>query len=953
MDRKKRIIGVLAAITALSLSLSAWGQNKGYKVTVTVKDGAGAPVEMAAVVLNQAFYAVSDSDGVCTISNVPSGRYLYTVTLLGYETVSDTLVVHNRNESFTVKLLESSLSLSGAVVTARQEQVGSRSVISQDAIRHIQPKNLGDMLQLVPGNLVQSPNLNNLSQAYIREINTTGDNRYAVGTSIIVDGAPLSNDGNLQVLNANRYGNSADGNGQTVGENTTGGKGVDLRLVSGQNVESMEVIRGIPGAEYGNLTTGAVIVNTKSGYTPWEIKAQADPNSKMAFIGKGFNFHKGGAANFSVDWAQSWADTRLHYKGYDRITASAGYSNNFGYLSFNLRAAFYTGINNTKRDPQMTDSHAEWRNENTGGRIGINGSYRAPGGFLTSLDYKVSAQFSRQWDWKSSWIYNPDGVITNTREEGLREARFKRYGYNSEYEIESIPLNIFSQIQATKYIQFSENSHTNIKAGVEWSFDGNYGKGLTYDEENPPQAQSSHTLRPRAYSDIPGLSTLSAFISDRTTLQIGKNKLMLEAGVRLAKLFLDEERSGGNSGYLTVEPRTNISFNLLNRSNNTLLDDLTFTGGFGLMNKMPTLLYLYPDKAYYDNVALGRWSENEPDRLALVTTTIVSQTQNPALKPMHSRKFEAGFSFKRGELSGSLTYFNERHEDEFGFETQVFNIDYPYYTIPDGAVSPSFDPATAQVSYTLGGKREVAPVSTFTERVSWSMPSNNSRSLKRGIEYTLSLGEWKPLRTSLNITGAWFHIKRLSTVASYSNVSIDTRLSQTNYYMVKQAPGKGTLTDRVNTNFAFITRLPAVSMVFTTTVQVVWRSSSLSIYEDENGVSRYYARSFPDGDYMAADPLGYFDAAGNWYQWSDAAAQDKLLYIYMNRTKDYNLMRDVVEPWAMLNFRLTKEIGRTAELSFIANNVTNTQKYHTNKYSLYISKIYPEMYFGAEVKIKL
>lgn len=953
----KHII-IILALGLITCPIHAQGRS--YTVNGRVTDEQGQPVEMAAVVLNQSLYGMTDGKGAFTIHNVPAGRYVYTVSFLGYESVTDTLDLRGtvrtssgNTVSLSIILPEQNLSISGAVVTAQQDQVGSKSIIKMDAIRHIQPKNLGDLLQLVPGNLITNPDLNAVSQATIREIETGGDNNYAVGTSVIVDGTPMSNDGNLQVLNANRYGSSADGNGQTVGENTTGGKGTDLRLISGQNVESMEVIRGIPAAEYGNLTSGVVIVNTKSGHTPWEFKAQADPNSKMAYIGKGFNLAAGGAVNFSADWSQSWADTRLHYKGYERITASAGYSNQFGPVSFNLRTSFWTGINDTKRDAQMTESHAEWRNDNTGGRIAVNGVYKDEDTFLTSLNYKVSGQISRQHDWKASWIYNPDGVITNTRDNGLQEATFKRYGYQSEYEIESIPVNVFAQLTAAKYIQLASESFTNIKLGAEYVFDGNLGAGLTYDEENPPQAQSAHTLRPRAYSDIPNLSTLSAYLSDHTVLKLGTHQATLEAGVRVSNLFLDKEKTGGRSGYFVAEPRFNASFTILNRENNTLLDDLTVNGGFGLMNKMPTLLYLYPDRAYFDNVALGRWSENETDRLALVQTTIVDNTQNKALQPMHSRKWEAGLSFRRGKITGTITYFEEKHTGEFGFETQVFWQQYPWYTVPDGATNLAFDPASQVVSYMLNGVQGEADRKMWTQRLSWSLPSNTSVSFKRGIEYTLNLGEFKPLRTSLNITGAWFHIKRQRMTESYANVDVDTRLNPANVYMVKLPGGSGSILDRFNSNFAFITQIPALKMIFTTTVQVVWYDSSQSIYEDENGNSRYRMRSFPDGDYMAVDPIGYYDMDANWYPWTDEAASNKMLYIYMSRTHDFNLEKDVIEPWAMLSFRLTKEIGRVAELSFIANNVTNTRKYHTNPYSLSITQIYPPMYFGAEVKIKL
>ena len=74
-----------------------------------------------------------------------------------------------------------------------------------------------------------------------------------------------------------------------MSEQTTAGRGVDLRTVSAGNIESMEVIRGIPSVEYGNLTSGVVVVKTKAGHTPWEAKFQTDPNSKQVFAGKGFN----------------------------------------------------------------------------------------------------------------------------------------------------------------------------------------------------------------------------------------------------------------------------------------------------------------------------------------------------------------------------------------------------------------------------------------------------------------------------------------------------------------------------------------------------------------------------------------------------------------------------------------------------------------------------------------
>ena len=950
MNRLSRIFVIFLILCQLLPPTALFAQTEYFTITGTIKDAFGAPIELANVTLDRTLGTYSKRDGSFSIPRVPRGTYQWRVTYVGFETASGTIKIETGRERLNVRLKELSLGLEQVTVTAKQQQMGSSSLIDQEAIRHLQPKSLGDLLQLVPGNLTENPNLNTLSQAQIREIGTNAAN--AMGTSIVIDGTPLSNDANLELMSFSKYGTSADGNGGNVGANSTAGRGVDLRTISAGVVEDMEVIRGIPSAEYGNLTSGVVIVNTKSGYTPWEAKLQADPNSKLAFVGKGFRLNHGGALNVSLDWAQSWADTRLHYKGYDRVTATVGYSNQFGPLSFNVRGAFFTSINNTKRDPQMSESYSEWKNNNTGGRLSINGQYKRDHMLFSSVDYKLSAQLSRQHDWMSNWIYNPDGVITNTREDGLQLARFKRYGYSSEYEIESIPINIYSQLVANKYFRFNDKNYSTLKIGADFTYDGNQGKGFTYDEDNPPQAMSSHRLRPRAYSDIPGLATLSGFIADRSSLTFGSMKGMLEAGVRLSNLFLNSEKSGGNKGYFVAEPRLNASLTLLNKDNNRILDDLTLTGGYGISNKMPPLLYLYPDASYHDNVAMSRWSNNEANRMALITTTVVRNTQNPDLKPVHTQKWEVGLSFSKWNIQGSLTYFNERHENELSSTPQMLYINYPYFSLPDGATDLVFNPATQDVTYQLAGAPGVATKNIYTERQSWGRPSNSGRSLKHGIEYTLTFPEFKPLRTSLNVTGAWFHIKRQDMDLGYANITYDNRVQTSSPYAVVLPAGSGSIKTRFNSNFAFVTHIPELKMVFTTTLQVVWRETDQDIYEDENGNTRYYLKSYSDKDYMVVTPVGYYDLNGNYSAWQPADADNGQLNIYMGRAQPYSLLEDIITPWAMLNLRLTKELGRTGEISFTANNLTNSRRYRKNENSNAIYQVFPGMYFGAEVKLR-
>ena len=163
--------------------------------------------------------------------------------------------------------------------------------------------------------------------------------------------------------------------------------------------------------------------------------------------------------------------------------------------------------------------------------------------------------------------------------------------------------------------------------------------------------------------------------------------------------------------------------------------------------------------------------------------------------------------------------------------------------------------------------------------------------------------------------------------------------------------GSGTIQDRVNTNFRFITHIPAVRLIFTTTVQVVWYESSQSVYEDNDGNALYHPTA--DGTQLAVAPLGFYDKSGTYTPWRPEYAADPELGRMAQRYMSYAFERDVVAPWVLLNFRLTKELGRFGEVSFIANNFPNMSRWHTNRHSRAQRQLYPDMYFGAELKISL
>ncbi|MCD8318249.1 MAG: TonB-dependent receptor [Paraprevotella sp.] len=184
-------ISILGLILFLCFSFQTFAQNTSNILEGVVRDTQGKPVELATVSLNNVIGTSTDQNGHYKLTQLKNGTYQYRVSFVGYETATGTVRIQSQHTKLDLVIKELNLELKNVTVTAKQEQMGSKSLIGQDAIRHVQPKSLNDLLQLVPGNLIENPNLNSLGQAHIREIDENDNN--AMGTLVVVDGTPLSN----------------------------------------------------------------------------------------------------------------------------------------------------------------------------------------------------------------------------------------------------------------------------------------------------------------------------------------------------------------------------------------------------------------------------------------------------------------------------------------------------------------------------------------------------------------------------------------------------------------------------------------------------------------------------------------------------------------------------------------------------------------------------------------
>lgn len=328
MDILKKTNGVFCVRKQFILYLLLWcpvwnlsAQKPSVDIVHTVlflDSRTGKPLSMTTVMIEELeLMNYTDIEGKIFIRRLIAGKY-YTLqaNYIGYVPVKYRIMGRTQSHTDTIYMEPKSYALKGVTVTAellRKESGITR--IRKDALEYLQPTGLLDVMALTPGGLWRNPGLRSVQQIEMRE--TRSSQNSALGTSIIMDEVPMSNDANLQGM-GNRN--------QKLMERSTMNMGIDMREISIDHIESIEVIQGIPSVRYGNLTSGAIVLNTKAGVSPYEVRIQADPYTKLFSLGKGFDLSKGRSLYAGMDYAASTGDIRNPITGYRRITGLLRYA---------------------------------------------------------------------------------------------------------------------------------------------------------------------------------------------------------------------------------------------------------------------------------------------------------------------------------------------------------------------------------------------------------------------------------------------------------------------------------------------------------------------------------------------------------------------------------------------------------------------------------------------------
>lgn len=947
----RTLLAVLAIVVSSSLGASAQQSNT-FSISGTVYEylqNDSVPVEFALVAIPDfGIAATTDLDGNYVLKGVPRGKATINVSYVGKVTINQTVdVTGPMTLNFTLQ--DENFKLKEVMVTAQMTQAGgaTSSMIGRNAMDHMQATSLSDVMALLPGGLSSEPNLTEVKEVQIRNVGNGPAGMSALGTAIIRDGAPVSNNANLSVLGTSASMNSKDASGlptANISGSANPGRGVDLRSISTDNIESVEVIRGIPSVEHGDLTSGAVIINSKAGREPLRITAKANPKVYMGSISTGFNLGKNrGGLNISADYAYNTTDPVESYRTYQRTSARVMYSKEFNQaLRSNTSLNFIYGKNSRSLNPDDSDYLRASRAEDYGLTFNTNGLWSINKGILKSLRYVASGTYtSRQSYYQSmessrNFPYSAtltDGVVLSNKaglhlfdDQGNEITNFSGQDENnfayclpSNYfgwhHIDSREVNIFGKVVATLFKQ-TGYINNRMLVGADFRSDGNVGHGKTFDRFGPPQYQPDSpngTYRSRDYRDIPFLNQVGVFLEENFTWQLGLHELRLQAGVR----YDHANRVGG-----ITSPRFNASFEILPNK-------LWIRGGFGVAAKMPTMMHLFPEKAYFEYVNVDELASTkipEEDKL-YVSTTKVHDVDVSHLKIATNRKAEVGVDVKIGQTTFSATAFYEKLKHGY-------------------SMSKNFDTFAPFAWTRYSRKNAESPLvseGTYNVLSSWYAPGNDISANTKGVEFDLSFGRIEKINTTISVNGAWMRGKSRNAAYEFVNPFGNQLPSQWKDIAIYAGNSATTYNELMTTAVRVTHNLPSIGFVVTVTGQTVWKQSTWRRFEND---------ILPIGYMSLQDGNPYFFEEGKFSSLDDLKNSE---YEYMYRDPDHSSeVRESYHPYFCFNMNVTKELGELMRVSFFANNMFRSYPRRKSDRNLggYFLKN-NRFYFGVELQVTL
>lgn len=987
----KRCLYILLAFLLLTGN-SLYAQQLKMQGRVTDAD-TGKPIEFATILLSyNNLWAISNDKGHFSMKGISKGNHTITIQCMGYQKRVMYVNLQRDVDDIILKLKVDNLKLEGVTVTAkRKEDENTTSyTINRQTLDNQQLLNLGDIATLLPGGKTVNPSLMNDNRLSLRSSGQEKGNA-SFGTAIEVDGLRLDNNATL---------------GETMGAST--------RTVSASNIESVEIITGIPSVEYGDLSNGIVKVNTRRGKSPFIIEGSLNQHTSQLAVNKGFDLGHG-ILNASLEHARSFSNAASPHTAYQRNIMSLNYMQvlmpETTPLTIHAGITGNVGGYNSKADPDEV-GHDYHKVRDNALRTHFDLQWLVNRSWITNL--QLSGSFSLS-DRKSEDYTHTSSASTLPYLHGTEEGYFmaQDYAANSMQPIilgptgywyvraynDSKPMSWSLKTKA----DWNHRTHWmrgQLVAGAQYAGSQNQGRGTYYAD-----MATAPTWREYRYDRLPAMHNLALYAEEKLIVPTARwSTLELTAGLR------DDITMISGSDYGTVSslsPRVNGRYIFWRRRNQRWVSHLEMHAGWGKSVKLPSFQVLYPAPSYTDREVFAATSDANNRTYRAYHITPQKALYNSDLRWQYTKQADLGVEMNIKGTQVSLSAFSHRTDRSYTAITDYTPFSYHFTPTANYDVIAaenrqfSIDRQTGVVTMrdASGG---VAPMTldgverkTFATRTTYVNAHTPIR--RYGLEWVIDFARIKTLSTSIRLDGNYYYYKGIDEtlfadipqgVNSYQS---DNQLYQyVGYYRGSNAiaagstanatVSNGALSHQVNQNITITTHIPKIRLIVSLRLECSLYNYHRSLSELSSG-SRGYMLDDPtsysgepyDGNsqnkYMVIYPEYYttWDAPQEMISFADkflwAKDHDPVLYndlskLVVRSNYAYTMNPNRLSAYYSANLSVTKELGDHISLSFYANNFFNTmKKVHSSQThldtSLFASGYVPNYYYGLSLRLKM
>ena len=934
-----------------------------------VDDASRQPIEFAAVLVKESgLWAYTDSDGRFTVKNVPVGKTIVTVQCLGYSTRTFPLDIKGDMTSLNIRMKAENLRLDEVTVTAKRkrEEATTSYTIDRAALDQQQLLNIGDIATLLPGGKTVNATLMDDSRLALRS-GSQEKGLASFGTAVEVDGVRLDNNAEA---------------GETMAAST--------RSLSTSNVESVEIVTGIPSVEYGDLSNGIVKVNTRRGKSPFIIEGKINQHTRQIALNKGFDLgHRWGVLNASIEHARSFSDAASPHTAYQRNVLSLHYMNVFMQnsmpLTLNAGLTGNIGGYNSEADPdEELDDYSKARDNLLRGNIELSWLVNKP--WLTNLSLKGAFSFA---DRRSENYYHANSASTqpyiHATEEGYHMAQDydqqpqadiilgpTGYWYVHSYQ-DSKPANWSLKLKGENNIPFTIRNaqfRNHLMVGAEYTGTRNNGKGTYYGDR-----RYAPTWREYRYCDLPTMHNLALYVEDKVSVATGKRSTFeLTAGLRDDITMI----SGSDYGSVSsLSPRVNSRYIFWRNQRRQWVSDLSIHAGWGKSVKLPSFQVLYPSPSYADRLAFASTSTADNKSYYAYHTYPTQAVYNPNLRWQYTNQVDVGVEATIKGTRINVSGFYHRTFRTYMSSSIYTPMSY-LYTPPSSLDGVGIDVANRQ--FAIDRQTGVVTVNDVTGTLPSQQLAYNQRNTyavnhqyvnaspvsRYGVEWMIDFAQIKALRTSLRLDGNFYYYKGVDeTFFADVPQGVNTTMtgSQQPYQYVgwyrgtsvtgtgstaAAAVSNGSLSRQVNLNATITTHIPQIRLIVALRLETSLYNYRRSLSELANGTRGYVMETAADyfgepydgtsRDKLVAVYPEYYSTWENptemipfaekfaWARDNDPSLYSDLTKLVVRSNYPYVMNPNRISSYYAANLSVTKEIGDHVSISFYANNFFNNMK---------------------------